>query len=141
MATLTQTLFQQILNINAGIAEILASVLLFAVVAVIGWAIYFVFNRYFSKWAEKTETTLDDDIIDAVKSLIVVLIVILGIEYALTPLSFLQPYIDTLNTVFLVIEIFLRAFVVTRVSNIIAEWYVEKAADQAINKHHLRLYT
>ncbi len=47
MATLTQTL-QQILNINAGIAEILASVVLFAVVAVIGWAIYFVFNRYFS---------------------------------------------------------------------------------------------
>jgi len=90
MASLTQTI-QQILGTNAGTAEILASVLLFAFVAVIGWAIYFVFNRYFSKWAEKTETTLDDDIIDAVKSLIVVLIVIIGIEYALTPLSFLQP--------------------------------------------------
>ena len=136
MASLTQTI-QQILGTNAGTAEILASVLLFAFVAVIGWAIYFVFNRYFSKWAEKTETTLDDDIIDAVKSLIVVLIVIIGIEYALTPLSFLQPYSATLNSVFLVIEIFLGAFVVTRISNIIAEYYADKSSRPGVNKHHL----
>ena len=136
MASLTQTI-QQILGTNARTAEILASVLLFAFVAVIGWAIYFVFNRYFSKWAEKTETTLDDDIIDAVKSLIVVLIVIIGIEYALTPLSFLQPYSATLNSVFLVIEIFLGAFVVTRISNIIAEYYADKSSRPGVNKHHL----
>ena len=140
MATLTQTL-QQILNINAGTAEILASVVLFAVVAVIGWAIYFVFNRYFSKWAEKTETTLDDDIIDAVKSFIVILIIILGIEYALQPLSFLQPYNGTFNSVFLVIEIFLGAFAATRVSNIFADWYADKASGPGKNKHHLSLYT
>jgi small-conductance mechanosensitive channel len=137
MATLTETL-QQILKLNASTAEILASIVLFLVVAVIGWAVYFVFNRYFSKWAEKTETTLDDDIIEAVKSLIVVLVVILGIEYALTPLSFLQPYSGTLNTVFLVLEVFLIAFVVTRVSSIIAEWYMEKTAAEGVNKHHLR---
>ena len=95
------------------------------------------FNRYFSKWAEKTETTLDDDIIDAVKSLIVVLIVIIGIEYALTPLSFLQHYSATLNSVFLVIEIFLGAFVVTRISNIIAEYYADKSSRPGVNKHHL----
>ena len=107
MANLTETI-EQILNLNAGIAEILASIFLFTVVAVIGWAIYFVFNRYFSKWAEKTETTLDDDIIDAVKSFIVILVIILGIEYSLQPLSFLQSYNATLNRIFLVIEILLR---------------------------------
>jgi small-conductance mechanosensitive channel len=134
---LTRT-FQQTLNVNGGTAEIFASVVLFVAVAVVGWAVYFVFNRYFSKWAEKTETTLDDDIIDAVKSLIVVLVVILGIEYALTPLSFLQPYMETLNTVFLVLEVFLIAFVVTRVSSIIAEWYMERTTKEGVNKHHLR---
>jgi small-conductance mechanosensitive channel len=136
MANLTETL-QQILNTNAGTAEILASILLFAFVAVIGWAIYFVFNRYFSKWAEKTETTLDDDIIDAVKSFIVIFIIILGIEYALQPLSFLQPYNATFNGVFLVIEIFLGAFAATRVSNIFADWYADKASGPGKNKHHL----
>jgi small-conductance mechanosensitive channel len=136
MATLTETL-QQLMGSNAGIAEILASVLLFVVTAVVGWAIYYVFNRYFSKWAEKTATTLDDDIIDAVKSLIVVLVIIIGIEFALTPLSFVQPYIVTLNSVFLVLEIFLGAFVATRISNIIAEYYSDKTSRKGVNKHHL----
>ena len=140
MATLTETL-QQLTGLNSGTAEILASIVLFAVVAVVGWAVYFVFNRYFSKWAEKTETTLDDDIIDAVKSLIVVLVVILGIEYALTPLSFLQPYSATLDEVFLIIEIFLSAFVVARVVNIFAEWYMDKTARAGVNKHHLKFMT
>jgi small-conductance mechanosensitive channel len=125
------------LNINAGTAEILASIILFAVVAVIGWGIYIVFNRYFSKWAQKTETTLDDDIIDAVKSFIVILVIIIGIEYALSPLSFLQPYSSTLDGVFFVIEIFLSAFAVTKISNVLADWYADKASGPGKNKHHL----
>jgi small-conductance mechanosensitive channel len=131
-------IFQQIPGINAGTAEIIASVVLFAIVGVVGWTIYIVFNRYFSKWAEKTTTTLDDEMIAAVKIIIIIMIVILGIEYALAPLSFLQVYSDTLTGVFLVIQIFLAAFAVTRVSNILAEWYgrrVECIAGQ--NSNHI----
>jgi small-conductance mechanosensitive channel len=136
MANLTGTI-QQLLNTNPSTAEILASIVLFVGVAVVGWAIYFVFNKYFSKWAEKTETTLDDDIIDAVKSIIVIMIVIIGIEFALSPLSILKPYSETLNSVFTVIEIFLSAFAVTRVANIIAEYYAEKVTVPGKNKDHL----
>jgi hypothetical protein len=134
-------LIQQVLNTNSATAEIIDSILLFAIVVFVGWAVYFVFNRYFSKWAEKTETTLDDDIIAAVQSLIVVLIIILGIEFALTPLSFLQPYSATLNSVFLVLEIFLCAFVVARIVNILAEFYLDKTSREGVNKHHLVFMT
>jgi hypothetical protein len=136
---LTSTL-EQTLGTNPSTSEILASILLFAFVAIVGWAVYFVFNRYFSKWAEKTETTLDDDIIAAVQSLIVVLVVIIGIEYALTPLSFLQAYAATLNSVFLVLEIFLCAFVIARIVNILAEFYLDRTSRQGVNKHHLVFY-
>jgi len=134
-------LIQQALNTNASTAEIIDSILLFAIVVFVGWAVYFVFNRYFSKWAEKTETTLDDDIIAAVKSLIVVLIIILGIEFALSPLSFIQPYSNTLNSVFIVLEIFLCAFVVARIINILAEFYLDKTSRERVNKHHLVFMT
>jgi small-conductance mechanosensitive channel len=137
---LTQT-FQQSLNLNGGISEILASIVLFLVVAVVGSAVYYVFTRYFSKWAEKTETTLDDDIIGAVQSLIVVLVIIIGIEYALSPLSFLQPYSATLDAVFMVLEIFLGAFVVARIVNILAEFYLDKTSKEGVNKHHLVFMT
>ena len=137
MATLSENL-QQILGTNAGTSEILASIILFALVALVGWVIYFVFNRYFSKWAKKTETTLDDDILAAVKAIIIIMIVIIGIEYALQPLSFLQPYNVTLTGVFTVLEIFLGAFAVTRVSNIVADWYTSRTALMAgKNSRHL----
>ena len=126
---LTRTL-EQTLGTNATTSEVLASILLFVGVAVVGWAVYFVFNRYFSKWAEKTETKLDDDILQAVKSLIVVLVILIGIEYALTPLSFLQAYATTLNSVFMVLEIFLCAFVVARIVNILAEFYLNRTSRQ-----------
>jgi small-conductance mechanosensitive channel len=137
MASLTETL-QQLLNINNGTAEILASIIIFAVVAFVGWGLYLVIGRYFSKWTQKTETTLDDDILAAVKTIIIIMVVILGIEYALSPLSFLEPYNTTLNGVFLVIQILLSAFAVTRVSNIIADWYVGRTVlSTGKNSHHL----
>ncbi len=135
--TLTQTI-QQILNISAGTAEILASVILLAIVACVGLGIYLVFNRYFSRWTQKTATTLDDDILAAVKIIIIIMIVVIGIEYALNPLSFLKPYKSILNGVFTVLEIFLGAFAVTRVSNIVADWYTSKTALKAgKNSRHL----
>jgi small-conductance mechanosensitive channel len=96
-----------------------------------------VFNRYFSKWAEKTTTSLDDDIIDVVKSFVLIIVVILGIEYALAPLSFVQAYMATLNQVFMVIEIFLIAFAITRVSNIIADWYGDRHAQPGKSNRHM----
>ena len=128
---------QHALNISPVSAEVLASIVLLVGSAAIGWAVYFVFNRFFSKWAEKTETTLDDDIIDAVKSFIVIIVVILGIEYALAPLSFLQGYMEMLNHVFLAIEIFLIAFAITRVSNIVADWYGDRHSEKGKSNRHM----
>jgi small-conductance mechanosensitive channel len=125
--TLTE-IFQQTFNLNSGTAEILASTLIFSIVVVAGWIAYLFFNRYFCRWTKKTETTLDDDILAAVKVIIIVLIVVFGIEYALTPLSFLQPYSEALTVLFTVIEVFLGAFAVTRVSNIVADWYASRTA-------------
>ncbi|HSV50166.1 MAG TPA: mechanosensitive ion channel family protein [Candidatus Acidoferrales bacterium] len=135
MANLTVTIAQT-LGTNATTSEILASILLFVAVALIGWAIYFVFNRYFTKWAEKTETTLDDDIIDVVKSFIVIAITIIGIEFALSPLSFLQPYNELMQKVILAIEILLFAYAATRISNILADWYAQRTAGKGKNKDH-----
>ena len=133
---LTATL-QQALGTNSVTAEIIVSIILFIGVAIVGWAIYFVFNRYFSKWAKKTETSLDDDIINAVKSFIVIAIIIIGIEFALSPLSFLQPYAMDMNGIILVIEILLTAFALTRVSNVIADWYLDHTAGKGQNKNHV----
>ncbi len=137
MVSLTETL-QQVLSLNSGYAEIIASIIIFAVVVLAGWSAYMIFNKYFCKWTKKTETTLDDDVLAAVKIIIIIMIVIFGIEYALQPLSFLQPFSTTLTAIFTILEIFLGAFAVTRVSNIIADWYaIRTALIAGKNSRHL----
>lgn len=133
---LTQT-FMQILGTNSATSEVLASLVLFGFVALTGWAIYFIFNHYFSAWAKKTETTLDDDIIDVVKTFILIVVIIIDIEVALSPVSFLQPYMDTLSQVFIVIEILLVAFAITRVSNIVADWFGDKYVEPGKSRRHM----
>lgn len=136
MVNLTETI-QQLLNSSSTNAEILVSVLIFAIVGVVGWVSYVIFSKYLRDWTKKTTTKLDDDILSAVKIIIIIMIVILGIEYALSPLSFIEPYNNYLTGIFIVIQILLGAFAVTKISNIITDWAVTKTGPKGKNNHHL----
>jgi small-conductance mechanosensitive channel len=137
MASLVETI-QNLFNTNSGTAEIVASIIIFAVVALVGWGAYLVFNRFFCRLAQKTSTTLDDAILNAVKAIIIIMIIVLGIEYALAPLSFLADYGDTLSGLFLVLQIMLVAFAITRVSDIIIDWFGSRTETIAgKNSRHL----
>lgn len=137
MASLVETL-QNLLNTSSSNAEIVASIIIFGVVAIVGWGAYIVFNRLFCRLAQKTSTNLDDTILNSVKIIIIILIIVLGIEYALAPLSFLADYSDTLSGIFLVLQIMLVAFAITRVSDIIIDWFGSKTETIAgKNSRHL----
>jgi small-conductance mechanosensitive channel len=136
MATLPE-IFKQLFNTSLVNGEIITSIIIFAIVACVGWGSYLIFNSYFCRWAKKTETNLDDQIIAAVKLIIIIMIVIFGIEGALQPLSILQPYQETVNQAFTVIEILLGAFAVARVANIVADWYVARKELETKNSPHL----
>jgi hypothetical protein len=146
MAALSEIL-RQILNLNAVNAEILASFILFLIIAVVGWGTYLVFGKYLSRLVQRTKTTMDDNIVAALRAIIVTAIVILGIEYALSPLSFLQPYNDTLTGVFMILQILLGAFAVTKISDILVVWFVGKTAmttgrsSQHLNIHSQKSHT
>jgi len=137
MASLVETL-QNLLNTSSGNAEIVASIIIFSVVALVGWSAYLIFNRLFCKLAQKTSTNLDDAILNAVKTIIIIMIIVLGIEFALSPLSFLANYGDTVSGIFLVLQIMLVAFAITRISDIIIDWFGSKTENIAgKNSRHL----
>jgi small-conductance mechanosensitive channel len=106
--------------------EIIASIFILSIASLAGWVSYFIIGQRFSRWAQKTETKLDDDVLGALKTIIFISIIVVGIQYALMPLSFLQPYETQLSAVFWVIEILLGAFAVTRVSNVLTDWYANR---------------
>ncbi|MCW3996617.1 MAG: mechanosensitive ion channel family protein [Candidatus Bathyarchaeota archaeon] len=134
-------IFQHLLNTNEINGEIFASIFTFLVVALAGWLTYFVFGRYFSSWAAKLKITLADDILRAIRTILTILIIIVGIQYALSTLSFFQPYSEQLSAVFRVLEILLGAFVVTRVTNALADWYSNRNDNGAgRNNRHLLFF-
>lgn len=130
-------LFQNIFPISQTESEILAAVIIFSLVALTGWIVYSLFGKYFLNWAKNTKSTLDDVILPQVKRIVILIIMILGVYYSLTSLSILQPYYNDLNNVFSVLAILLGAFITTRITSIIIDWYVKKAADRTIKSNHI----
>jgi small-conductance mechanosensitive channel len=114
------------ININSLVGESIAAVILFALSLIIGWIVYHLFEHYFSKWAKKTKTTLDDEIIKNTKRPIYFFVLIVGFYYAIDQLSILKPYQYYVTQIFLVAEVFLVAYIITRIINVLLSWYAER---------------
>ena len=124
-------------NLTKGIAEIITSLLIFAIFIIMGWIVYHIFEHYFSKWAEKTKTKLDDEILRNIKKPIYYIVIILGANFGLEFLSFFQGYRGAIQVTFILLEILLVAFIITRVVNVLIAWYAEKEARKKRMSEHI----
>jgi small-conductance mechanosensitive channel len=119
------------------VGELIISTLIFVGFIILGWVISHVFKHYFLKWAKKTKTKLDDEILKNVKKPIYILVIFFGLYYFLWNLTILEQYIDTLSTIFLLFEIFLIAFIITRVTNVFFAWYAERQERKKKMSQHI----
>ena len=108
--------------------QCIAAVIFFALSIIIGWIVYHIFAYYFTKWAKKTTTTLDDEIIKNVKRPIYFLVLLIGFWYAVDQLVFLDAYYVYIGFIFLTAEILLIAYIVTRIINVLVSWYANRLA-------------
>jgi len=127
MASLAE-LIRDYFNLSQSISEVVASVVVFTFTIVIGRAAYFIFEKYFARWAEKTKTKLDDKILRNIKAPVYLFVILVGVYYGLDSLTFLEPYSNLLTTLFTVAEILLVTFIITRIINVLISWYAEKSA-------------
>jgi hypothetical protein len=130
-------LIQDTFHLNTVVSEVIAAVIVFSIVAIIGWVAYYIFSKYFSAWAKKTDTTLDDDILRNVKWIVILLIVVIGAYNALTALTFTSAYASLIHDVFTVVSILLVAFAITKVANVFADWFAQRQAKRnpELNNH------
>ena len=117
--------------------EIIVSVLIVALSIITGWVIYHIFEHYFIKWAEKTKTKLDDEILKNIKKPIYFFVILIGTYYGLEFLTILDPYSPELTLIFTLAEILLVTFVITRIINVVIAWYAERGARQKMSEHIL----
>ena len=125
------------IDVSPLVKQVIASVGVFLLFIIIGWIVYHIFNRYFTRWAEKTKTKLDDEILRNIKKPIYFFVVLIGIYSALEVLTILDKYSEALSFIFTIAEILLATFIVTRVVNIVIAWYAEKKSKKEMSEHIL----
>lgn len=118
------------INVDFWVGEVIVALFIFLLTFVLGWIIYHIFEHYFTNWAKKTKTTLDDEIIKNIKKPIYFFVVLLGLYYGLEQLSYLETYKTQVTLIFAIGQILLVIFIITRVINVLISWYAEKVAIQ-----------
>jgi small-conductance mechanosensitive channel len=115
-------------QVNPIIGQSIAALIFFALTFIIGWIVYHVFTFYFTRWAKKTKTTIDDEIIKNVKRPLYFLVILIGCWVAVYQLVFLDIYAVYIGYIFLAAEVFLVAYIITRVINVLVSWYAGRVA-------------
>lgn len=129
MFSLTLTLselLQQYLGLGQIISEIIAFSFIFSLAIIVAWIGHSIFKRYLCRWASKTQTNVDDEILRNVRAPIFILGILFGLYYGLAGIASLQPYAHDFATAFTVGEILVVAFVLTRITNVLISWYAEQ---------------
>jgi small-conductance mechanosensitive channel len=130
---------QQYLGLNQIVSEIIAFVLIFTLAIVIAWIGHSLFKRYLCRWAKRTQTNLDDEILRNVRAPIFLLAILFGLYYGLVGITSLQAYAQDFATAFTIGEILVVAFIITRISNVLISWYAEQSVKRGtkISNHIL----
>jgi len=133
--------FTSTLNLSDPIfGQTVVSIGLFIGFLILGWVVYHIFQRYFSRWAKKTKTKLDDEVLKNIKKPIYFLVVLVGSYYALNNFSILNQYSGALAFIFIIAEILLITFIITRVVNVVIAWYAERRSKEKMSEHILFVF-
>ncbi len=108
------------------VAEGIVAIMVFIVAILIGWVVYHIFERYFTKWATKTKTKLDDEILKNIKAPVYFFVILVGAYYGLESLTIVQEYSFIVGAIFSVAQILLITLIVIRVINVLVAWYGER---------------
>jgi small-conductance mechanosensitive channel len=94
---------------------------------------------YLCRWATKTETNLDDEILKNVRAPIFLLGVLFGVYYGLSGIASLQAYVAEFTLAFTIAQILVSTFIITRIINILISWYAQDSVKHKrnVNNHIL----
>jgi small-conductance mechanosensitive channel len=129
MASLSEWIMQY-LGLDQTTSEIAAAAIIFALTIIVSWLCYSIFEKYLSRWAKKTKSKLDDEILRNIRAPFVSLAILIGAYYSLSSLSMLTPYSWLLSSIFIVAEILAITFVIVRIANVLTSWYAQRSAER-----------
>jgi small-conductance mechanosensitive channel len=126
-------LLQQYAGLSQIVSEIVAFAMIFSLAIIIAWIGHSIFKRYLCRWAAKTQTNLDDEILRNVRAPIFLLGILFGLYYGLVGIASLQDYATEFTLAFTIGQILVVTFVITRIINVLISWYAEQSVKHKRN--------
>jgi small-conductance mechanosensitive channel len=120
-------LLQQYVGLSQLVSEIVTFAIIFTLAIAIAWIGHSLFKRYLVRWAAKTQTNLDDEILRNVRAPIFLLAILFGLYYGLIGITSLQAYSTEFAKAFTVGQILVVTFIITRITNVLISWYAEQS--------------
>jgi small-conductance mechanosensitive channel len=130
-------LIQKIFHLGQIESEILAFLITFGAALVSGWVIYSIFRRYLSRWATSTKTNIDDEILDNIRTPIILLALLFGVYYGLQSLTLFGAYSETIELVFTVAQVLIVTFITARIVSILIGWLAQRATRKRRVSQHI----
>lgn len=103
--------------------DVVIALIIIAISAIFTKLVNFILEKVVAKWAEETKTTLDDEILKAIKLPVFLMIFFIGIYFALMQLNVLSEYYTEIQKIFTCIFILIITLFVTRIVKGIFKWY------------------
>ena len=126
-------LLQQYIGLSQIISEVISFAIIITLALAIAWMGHSLFKRYLAKWAAKTQTHLDDEILRNVRAPIFLLAILFGLYYGLAGFASLQNYSQEFTLAFTIGQILVITFIITRVTNVLISWYAEQSVKRGRN--------
>jgi small-conductance mechanosensitive channel len=120
-------LIQQYIGLNQLVSEIIAFSMIFALAIIVAWIGHTIFKGYLCRWATRTQTNLDDEILRNVRAPIFLLAILFGLYYGVSGFTSFQVYANEFALAFTVGEILVVTFIITRIANVLISWYAEES--------------
>ncbi len=108
--------------------DVLFAVAILAATLIAARIFYPVFKKIVHHLTKKTETTIDDEVVEALEKPIYLAVFIIGLYYAIVAIDYLLPYVDIIRNIFIIFGIVLGGYTTNRIVNVILSWYKENLA-------------
>jgi small-conductance mechanosensitive channel len=133
-------LLQQYVGLSQLVSEVVAFSIILSLAIVIAWIGHSLFKKYLCRWAAKTQTNLDDEILRNIRAPIFLLAILFGLYYGLAGIASLQAYAHEFALAFTIGQILVVTFIITRITNVLISWYAEQSVKRGRNVSNHILY-
>ncbi len=127
-ANAVQGLIQGYTGVSDGVANLLAAALVLALFLVLSEAARYFVNHVAPRLVSGTKSSLDDEVLKAVRGPIRLLIALIGLYLALKTLEATRPFAGALDTLATVVLVLVAAYLVSNLIKAVLRWYARDVA-------------